>query len=151
MILKNSSIMKIMFAIATIVACIIVATYLFTDGVWRKESMPISKQETEQASPKSVSLPTADNVTIFNNGFGISHGAIEYSLKNGKSQPSGPVIVYLWRNATPKEQLGMKKEGIRIGCAYLVTEKDGHNKYEFVREIDLTLSDEKIYAMFGVK
>jgi len=66
----------------------------------------------------------------------------------GQGEASGPVKVMIFREIAPQHAATAKKWGVKVGGAYL---EKGQGQYEYICDVDLTLSDEELAKQFGVE
>lgn len=60
----------------------------------------------------------------------------------------GPTVEIV-REISPAELEFAKKAGLKVGGAY-IRKSQNENEFEFIRDIDLTLSDKELAKQFGV-
>ena len=66
----------------------------------------------------------------------------------GQGEPLGPVKVTIFREIAPQDAETAKQLGVRVGGAYI---QKGLTEYEYIRDVDLALSDEELAKQFGVE
>ena len=120
----------------------------------------------EPAAEPAPVVTKADTV-IVDDGSGGTHmmGAMKFALGQGgeftgvpgRSEPAGPVTIYVFRGIPPETAKFFSDSGVSIreNSAYLWPESAPYNadsikQLKFVRAIDPALSDEALAAEFGV-
>jgi hypothetical protein len=91
----------------------------------------------------------ADSVTICNGRLCMIRGHIEFMPSVGggmPSRPGGNTKIVIWRSLASNEQTATR-HGLQTGKAYLL--QDGP-RFEYVRDVDLQLSDDELAKLFGV-
>lgn len=79
-------------------------------------------------------------------------GGIRFKLGTdstlGPGEAQGPVKVMIFREIDPQSLETAKKWGVKVGGAYIQT---GQTQYEYIKDVDLALSDEELAKQFGVE
>ena len=97
----------------------------------------------------SVQISYADNTVIL----GAIGAQIFAAFGNNGAVPTllalGPVKVWIFKEIDPAYQEFMRDEyGVEVGGSYL---EAGPDQFEFIRRVDITLSDEELAKQFGIE
>jgi hypothetical protein len=115
----------------------------------KPESPNTPKQEATTAPKKEVK---ANSVQIAYMGGTKVIGEIRFKLGPGlipgQGEAQGPVKVMIFREIAPKRLETAKQWGVKVGGAYI---QKGPAEYEYIRDVDLALSDEELAEQFGVE
>jgi hypothetical protein len=91
----------------------------------------------------------AKSVSIIRGEMASCRGQMGYAITSsgpGSAEPASPNVIVI-RQIAPEDTDKAKALGLKIGGAYL---NKGSGKYEFLKDVDLVLSDEDIAREFGV-
>ena len=99
----------------------------------------------EDVKANSVQIVRTTGVKIIGEIVARSPGFFDHSLP--QVQAGGPVKVMIFREIAPEHLETAMKWGVKVGGAYI---QKGPTEYEYIRDIDLALSDEELAKQFGV-
>ena len=146
----------------TLIIAAITASLLIAGCDRSMSNTPTSKKNTTvavdepaaQVIPKdikadSVQVSYANNTVIL----GAIGGQPFASFGGNGAVPKlialGPVKVWIFKEVDPEYQEFMRDEyGVELGGAYLET---GPDQFEFIRLVDISLSDEELAKLFGIE
>ena len=113
---------------------------------------PDSTHRAEAEITRIEAFPTADNVSICNQGQCLSVGQIGFGIRDDLSldegTPSGPIRIFIWRSFAEAELESVMASGTELGKAY-VYKDDG--SFDYVGYVDLKLSNRELAELFGVE
>lgn len=108
--------------------------------------------ETDSASVPAPKEVKADTVQIAYAHGTKMIGGIQFELgadlSLGEAEPAGPVTVMIFRQIAPQDLETARRWGVKVGGAYI---QKGPTEFEYIRDVDLSLSDEELAAQFGVE
>jgi len=110
----------------------------------KKEKRNPAKVEQKNIKANSVQISYKDRSMIL----GEMISKLGADMLPGAMEPSGPIKVIIFREIAPDNLATAKKWGVKVGGAYI---QQGPTKYKYIREVDLSLSDEELAKQFGVK
>jgi ankyrin repeat protein len=74
-------------------------------------------------------------------------GQMKFTAGNFAAEPAGPITVIIFREIQDKQKELAQEIGVKAGGAYF---DRGQQKYEYIRDVDLRLSDEDLAKQFGL-
>lgn len=97
----------------------------------------------------SLQVSYAENTVILGAIGGQPFASFGGSGEVTKLFALGPVKVWVFKEIDPQLVDFMKEEyGVEVGGSYLET---GPEQFEFIRHVDITLSDEELARQFGIE
>ncbi len=104
---------------------------------------------TDQVGSSENTSFKAKSVSIIRGGWASCHGQMSYAITSsgpGPAEPANPNIIVICEVVADDVEKA-KALGLKVGGAYL---NKGSGKYEFLKDVNLPLSDEEIARQFGV-
>jgi len=144
---KEESVMRskyhLIMTIPTLVVTVIIAFLLFQTGCsedWRQKAQGVH----------------ASSVQIWHEQWTVNFGSMSIGLQGGNGgnyrlgdlKPGGPIRVVIFRDIPPGYVEVARKWGVKVGGAYVQKDRD---KFEYICDVDLKLSDEDLAKTFGVE
>ena len=107
------------------------------------------KENLDKPVPRDIK---ADVVEIVDSNGILTLGAVQMGIDPDMvptdSKAAGPVIVAIFREISPQHLESARQWGVKVGSAYFRT---GPTKFEYIGEVDLSLTNDELAALFGVQ
>jgi|GEM_PF-6593407 len=141
------------------------ALVLIASGCGKNEESsqqpPNQSNASQENTPESPSIPkqaatTPPKKEVKANSVQIVYASVTVTIGHmsmkfgspGQVEAQGPVKVMIFREIAHQHLETAKQWGVKVGGAYI---QKGPTEYEYIRDVDLTLSDEELAEQFGAE